>query len=293
MLHAQAPIQEPARERGLVERNRRVECTSTLCEVAWSDRDSDPAVQQADRRRAAVEYASLNADDVAGAIRLHREDCIAVDFSIHEGRDVSSTLRVNTAGVEGDERVFDEGMAAVRAARHIDAVLREIPDRAADNIDLFAGENAHAMKASPEPLDVEPFKHDPVSRSGIDGDPVRSRHQHTRFNVVRADGDRLGDGHPPESTRIENVDLARRRGLGDGACKRLARRRAAARIGVIANTGHPSSRRLCVCGARSGYDQHEREAEYACARSQEAHESLSTMLSACHADPRAPSAPVV
>jgi len=65
--------------RGLRERNRRVECTSALYEAAWPDRDSHPAVQQADRRRAAVEYASLDADDVAGAIRPRRETRIEED----------------------------------------------------------------------------------------------------------------------------------------------------------------------------------------------------------------------
>src|SRR6202521_3861154 len=141
-----ARIVPATREHGLSERNRRGECTSALYEVAWSDRDSDPAVQQADRRRAAVECACLDAHDVVGAIYLHRKDCIGVDLGVRDGRDVSSTLRVDTPGIEGEERVFDEGMAAVRAARHIDAVLSEIPDRAADDIDLFAGENAHAMK---------------------------------------------------------------------------------------------------------------------------------------------------
>jgi hypothetical protein len=62
-----------ARERGLLEKNRRGKCTSARYEVARSDRDSRPAGQQADPRRAVVEYASLHADDVAGAIRPHRE----------------------------------------------------------------------------------------------------------------------------------------------------------------------------------------------------------------------------
>jgi len=144
--------------RGLRERNRRVECTSALYEAAWPDRDSHPAVQQADRRRAAVEYASLDADDVAGAIRPHRETRIGEDRAVRDGCDIGSPLRVNTAGIEGDGRIIDEGMAGVRAARQIDAVPGEMPDRAADDVDLFAGGNAHAIKARPKFLDVEPFK---------------------------------------------------------------------------------------------------------------------------------------
>ena len=68
------------------------------------------------------------------------------------------SLHVNPAGIEGDGRIIDEGMAGARAARQIDAVPGEMPDRAADDIDLFAGGNAHAIKARPKPLDVEPFK---------------------------------------------------------------------------------------------------------------------------------------
>lgn len=104
------------------------------------------------------EYASLDADDVAGAIRPHRETRIGEDRAVRDGCDIGSPLHVNTAGIEGDGRIIDEGMAGVRAARQIDAVPGEMPDRAADDIDLFEGGNAHAIKARPKSLDVEPFK---------------------------------------------------------------------------------------------------------------------------------------
>lgn len=234
------PHSEPARE-GLLEKNRRGECTSARYEVARSDRHSCPAVQQADPRRAVVEYASLDAEDVAGAIRLHREARIGEDRGVRDGRDIGSTLHVNTAGIEGDERVIDEGMAAGRAARHIDAVLREMPDRAADDIDLFAGENAHAMEAGPEPLDVEPFKHDPVGRRGVDDNAVRSGHQHARFDMIGANGDRLDDRDGAETARIENVDFPGRGGLGNRSSKSLARSRAATWIGVVADAGDPGA----------------------------------------------------
>ena len=132
-------------------------------------------------------------------------------------------------------------MAAGRAARQIDAVLREMPDRAADNIDLFAGENAHAMKAGPEPLDVQPFKHDPVGRRGVDDNAVRSGHQHARFDVIGANGDRLGDGHRAEAAGIEHADLAARGGPGDCARESLAWRSAAARIRVVTDTRDPGA----------------------------------------------------
>jgi hypothetical protein len=235
-----------AREGGLLEKNRRGECTSARYEVARSDRDSRPAGQQADPRRAIVEYASLDADDVAGAIRPHREARIGEDRAVRDGRDIGSTLGVDTAGIEGDERVIDEGMASVRAARHIDAVPGEIPDRAADDIDLFAGGNAHAIKARPKPLDVEPFKHDLVGCPGTDDDTVRSRHQHARFDVIGANGDRLGDGNRAEAAGIEHVDLAARGGLGNRARESLAWRRAAARICVVTDAGDPGSGRLRV-----------------------------------------------
>ena len=254
------PHSEPMHEHSLFEKNRRGECTSARYEVARSDRHSCPAVQQADPRRAVVEYASLDADDVAGAIRLHREARIGEDRGVRDGRDIGSPLCVNTAGIEGDERVIDEGMAAVRAARHIDAVPGEMPDRAADDIDLFAGGNAHAIKARPEPLDVEPFKHDLVGRPGTDDDAVRSGHQHARFDVIGANGDRLGDGHRAEAAGIEHVDLAARGGLGNRARESLAWRRAAARICVVTDAGDPSSARLRVRhGGEADYESSSRK----------------------------------
>src|SRR5437773_5481831 len=83
--------------------------TSVRYKVAWSDRDSRPAIQQADPCRAVVEYATLHADDVVGAIRPHGVARIGEDIAVRDGRDIGSTLRVNTAGIEGDERVIDEG----------------------------------------------------------------------------------------------------------------------------------------------------------------------------------------
>ena len=110
-----------------------------------------------------------------------------------------------------------------------------MPDRAANNIDLFAGENGHAIKAGPEALDVEPFKHDLVGRPGVDDNGVRPGHQHARFDVIGANGDRLGDGHPSETTWIENVDFPARGGLGNGAGKSLTGRRAATGVGIVAH----------------------------------------------------------
>ena len=254
------PHSEPVHEHSLLEKNRRGECTSARYEVARSDRHSRPAVQQADPRRAVVEYASLDADDVVGAIRLHGEARIGEDRGVRDGRDIGSPLYVNTAGIEGDERVIDEGVPAGRAARHINAVLGEMPDRASDDIDLPAGEHAHAMKAGPEPLDVEPFKHDPVGRRGADDNAVRSGHQHARFDVIGANGDRLGDGHRAEAAGIEHVDLAARGGLGNRARESLAWRSAAARICVVTDARDPGSgglrmRGRCTCKGECGHNE--------------------------------------
>ena len=151
-------------------------------------------------------------------------------------------------------------MPAGRAARQIDAVLREMPDRAADDIDLFAGENAHAVKAGPEPLDVEPFKHDPVGRRGVDDNGVRSGHQHARFDVIGANRDRLGDGHGAETARIEDVDLAARGGLGNRARESLAWRSAAARICVVTDARDPGPGGLCVRQrGEAGYESGKRK----------------------------------
>ena len=64
-------------------------------------------------------------------------------------------MHVNTAGIEGDQLVIDEGVPAVHATRHADAVLREMPDRAANDIELFPGEKLHVIEAGAEAFDVE------------------------------------------------------------------------------------------------------------------------------------------
>ena len=103
---------------GLFEKNGRRECTTARYEVAWSDRYGRPAVQQADARRVVVDYATLDADGVAGAIRPDPEARIGEDRGIREGRDiVGSSLHANTTAIEGDQRVINEGMAAKRATR--------------------------------------------------------------------------------------------------------------------------------------------------------------------------------
>ena len=174
-----------------MESKRRGECTSARYEVARSDRHSRPAVQQANARRAVVEHASLDADDVVGTIRLHGEIRIGEDTGVRNGRYIGSALRVNTAEtgtgcppIEEDERVIDEGVPATRGARHVDAVLSEIPNRTANNIDLFAGYNTDAIKAAPEPLEVEPFEHDPARCPRIDDDAIRPGHQNAGVNVI-------------------------------------------------------------------------------------------------------------
>ena len=58
----------------------------------------------------------------------------------------------------------------------------------------------------------------------------------------------------PKPPGSKHVDLAGRSGLGDGAGEGLARRGAAARIGVVADAGDPGARRLRV---RRGGEQRE------------------------------------
>src|SRR5262249_38695550 len=62
------------------------------------------------------------------------------------------------------------------------------------------------------------------------------------------DGDRLGDGEAAEAARIERIDFAAVGGLRDRAGPSLARRRAAARIDVVADAGDPGARGLRVGG---------------------------------------------
>lgn len=76
--------------------------------------------------------------------------------------------------------------------------------------------------------------------------------------AVQRDG--LGDGHGAITGRIEAVDLSAGHGLGDRACKGLARRGAAARVRVVADTGYPGSGGLRLDG-RSIEDEGEQYCE--------------------------------
>ena len=77
-----------------------------------------------------------------------------------------------------------------------------------------------------------------------------------------SDSDRLGDGHGAEAAGIETVDLAACRGLRDGAGEGLAGSRAAARVGVVADAGNPSTGRLRM-GGNDRHRQKKREAQQA------------------------------
>lgn len=203
-------FQEPARARELLEINRRIEGTSARYEVAGANRDSLPTRQLADPRRAVVEDTGLDTNDTA-SIRLHRKACIGKNIGVRDRGDIGRSRRVHTSRIKQDERVVDKGVPTARAARHIDAVPCEMPDLAADDIDLFAGGHAHAIDAAPGAFEVEAFQHDPVGRVTGDDDAVRSGHQHTGFDVIGADGNRLRDGHGAKAAGIKHVNLARYR----------------------------------------------------------------------------------
>jgi hypothetical protein len=77
------------------------------------------------------------------------------------------------------------------------------------------------------------------------------------------DGDRFGDCHRAEAAGVKAVDLAVDGGLGDGAGKRLARRGATARIGIIAHSRDPGAGRLGVngCGLQEEHERRRNERE--------------------------------
>ena len=71
------------------------------------------------------------------------------------------------------------------------------------------------------------------------------------------DGDGLRNRYGSETAGIEDVDFTAGRCLGNSAGKRLAGRRAAARIGIVAHAGNPGSGRLRVSRGRGEQDRHQ------------------------------------
>lgn len=97
-------------------------------------------------------------------------------------------------------------------------------------------------KAGVKSLEVEVAEvHRPAdvgSRERIecDVDAVRCGVEDRSEHLVTVNGDRLRDGHGAEAARVNAIDLTVHRCLRNRASEGLARRRTAARIGVIADT---------------------------------------------------------
>src|SRR5262249_21175211 len=233
-----------AKIRNLLEGERRAEGTRAVKEIGASDRYGGAAGQQAGPSRVVVQHAAPNADDVAGALRLETEAGVGEDDCVRDGRYVCGALNVYAARIGEDVGVLDGSVSAIGAARHVDAVPREVMNAAPDDVQLASRKEVHTLETRPQALDVETFENDRVGRGRRDDNAVRPGHQHAGFNMVGSDGDRLGDGHRTETTGVENVDFARGRSLRDRAGKCLARCGAAARVGIITNAGDPSPRRL-------------------------------------------------
>src|SRR5262249_34107780 len=155
-----------------------------------------------------------------------------------------------------DRRIPDVEFAA-SAADVVDPVLREPVDLAIfDNyhrggVDLNGVDAGISRVAAvtEEALNLYFLDDDDVGRCGRDIDAVRARHQN-RGDLAAAAVERngFGDGDGAEAARIERVDFAAVGGLRDGAGPCLARRRAAARIDVVADARHPGARGLRVGG---------------------------------------------
>src|SRR5688500_17774419 len=77
---------------------------------------------------------------------------------------------------------------------------------------------------------------DGVGRGRVDDYAAPAeRRQHAAFGILADDRDRFGDGELAIAARIEAVDFAPRRGLGDRAGESQAWRGAAARIAIAAD----------------------------------------------------------
>jgi len=188
-----------------------------------------------------------------------------VERSFHDGAHggIDENASTRTLAVVADDRILDENLGGgarsgrrdldartVRATEVVDCALLDV-ERAK------AAEHLDTVQAGPEPFDVEAAQHHVAGRRRVDDDGVRAGHQHAGLKAFAGDGDRLGNRHSAEATGIEDVDLAAGGGLRDGARERLAGGRAAARVGVVADTGDPGPGRLRVSERAEGEQQYE------------------------------------
>src|SRR5205814_4999014 len=145
--------------------------------------------------------------------------------------------------------VLDRHRRAASAQSDIDAIRGELVDLAIVDDQSLAGKKADAVEPRAGAIDVEAAKRDLVRRPGVHDDGIRAGNKHTRGYTFTGDRDRLRDRHAAEAAGIETVDFAARRGLRDRAGKGLAGRRAAARVGVVADPRDPGPGRLRLSGA--------------------------------------------
>src|SRR5262249_44275731 len=134
-----------------------------------------------------------------------------------------------------------------------DALLREERDREVLEHHAVRREDIDAANAEGRTRTIDAdVAQDDVDSGGVDVNAVGSGGQDRAHDSAAAavDGDRLGDGDGAEPARIETVDFAAGRSLGDGAGKRLAGRGTAARIDVVADARDPGSGGLSMGRSR-------------------------------------------
>src|SRR5205085_3475884 len=116
------------------------------------------------------------------------------------------------------------------------AVIVEPRDRAVLHPHRTPGQETDAVDADTRahrPVDGDAANDYVVVRPGVDDDAIDGGGKKTAERAITVDGDRLGDRHGAEAARIEHRNLATGGGLRDRSGKGLARRGAAARIGII------------------------------------------------------------
>src|SRR5688500_17685118 len=113
-----------------------------------------------------------------------------------------------------------------------------------------AGNEAYPVDAVPRHGHGDVLEPDDVRGAGVDGHAGAAGREDAALGSTAVDGERLGDGDRAEAARVQHAEHASRGSLGDGPREGLARRGAAARIGIVANAGHPGAGGLCPGAAR-------------------------------------------
>jgi hypothetical protein len=173
--------------------------------------------------------------DLDTAMVLTGRDAVDHGHGVHAGGFDQNAV----PGGVADDGILHEEHGAEIGRLEIDAVLGEAGDGAGLDDHGGSANNLDAVQTGADAVDIQSAQDDDIACPGVDDDAIGSSDQDTGVGTAAVDGVRRGDGEGAESTRVQGIDFAPRRGFADRPGKGLVGSRSDTRIGIIADSRHP------------------------------------------------------